>query len=364
MPLQTGRTWLYSQIYFLYPDKEGKVEPLALRAVCDQFIVEVVPGLVNFFKKQRWIEQFFYIRYAEGGYHLRLRFKGDEVNLNGPVQTYFEAVVADFFATQQAPLWPENAVITPARLRESGCLRYAVYEPEIEKYGGIAGLSVAEAHFQMSSQICIEVLAAERQSNISRSQFALELMNILLSEFGAKPHEKAFLLRAYTAYWLSMVQPEYHEQIVTAMEENYQQRKTRFARRFREEGMGALEESWQEKSPNLFQMWRQHLADVLEQLRELDLANQLESPVDQHVAQHERLLRTVPTIYESPTVALLILPNYVHMFNNRLGLTPLQEVQLSYLLYRYLEDTYDAASNDLYTLILEPNMPAMLAPAG
>ncbi len=364
MPLPTGTTWLYSQIYFLHPDNEGQVEPLALRAVCDQFIVEVMPGLVNFFKEQRWIEQFFFIRYAEGGYHLRLRFKGDSANLSGPVQTHLEAAVADFFATRQPQLWPGNAVITPGRLRESGCLRYAVYEPEIEKYGGSAGLSVAEAHFQMSSQICVYVLAAERQTNISRSQFALELMNILLSEFGAKPHEKAFLLRAYTAYWLSMVQPEYHEQIVTAMEENYQQRKARFARRFREEGMGALEESWQGKSPGLFQIWREHLVDVLEQLRRLELTDQLESPIRQHVAQHEMLLRTVPTVYESPTVALLILPNYVHMFNNRLGLTPLQEVQLSYLLYRYLEDTYHATSNDLYTLILEPNLSAMLASVG
>lgn len=364
MSLPTGPTWLYSQIYFLHPDKEGEIEPLALRAACDQFIVEVMPGLATFFKEQRWIEQFFFIRYAEGGYHLRLRFKGDSVDLTGPVQTHLEAAAADFFTIRQPQLWPGNLAITPESLRESGCLRYAVYEPEIEKYGGVAGLSVAEAHFQLSSQICIYVVAAERQTNISRSQFALELMNILLSEFGAKPHEKAFLLRAYTAYWLSMVQPEYHEQIVTAMEENYQQRRVKFARRFREEGMGALEESWQGKSPDLFHIWREHLADVLAQLRALELANQLASPIRQHVAQHEMLLRTVPTVYESPTVALLILPNYMHMFNNRLGLTPLQEVQLSYLLYRYLEDTYNAASDDLYTLILEPNLPAMLASVG
>ncbi len=80
--------------------------------------------------------------------------------------------------------------------------------------------------------------------------------------------------------------------------------------------------------------------------------------------QHQALLRTVPTINTFPTVALLILPNYVHMLNNRLGLTPLQEVQLAYLLYRHLEDAYEIAPAALYSLSLEPNLAAMLQPMG
>ncbi|MCA9978624.1 MAG: thiopeptide-type bacteriocin biosynthesis protein, partial [Anaerolineales bacterium] len=200
MPVRSEQQWLYSQIYFLHPDQGDAVEPLALRAVCDQFVLEVIPNLVSTFQEQRWIEQFFFIRYAEGGYHLRLRFQGEAEYLDGPVRAQLETAVADFFAAQQAPLWPAGTEITADTLLESGCLRYATYEPEIDKYGGPAGLAVAEAHFQVSSEICMLVLAAEQQTNISRSQFALELMDILLSEFGADPHEKAFLLRAYTAY--------------------------------------------------------------------------------------------------------------------------------------------------------------------
>lgn len=361
---QSTAQWLYSQIYFLHPDQDGEVEPLALRAVCDQFVLEVVPGMVKDFQEQGWIEQFFFIRYAEGGYHLRLRFKGVTEHLDGPVRSRLETAVADFFAAQQLPIWPADVTITPDTLLESGCLRYAIYEPEIEKYGGHAGLRVAEAHFQLSSQICALVLAAEQQSNISRSQFAMELMDILLSVFRAEPHEKAFLLRAYTAYWLGMVQPGYHEQIVQAMEENYQQRQAKFARRFQHGKPGALEERWQGQLPNLFEIWRDHVANVLHELQELEMTGQLKSPVQQQVMQHQALLRTVPTINTFPTVALLILPNYVHMLNNRLGLTPLQEVQLAYLLYRHLEDAYEIAPTALYSLSLEPNLAAMLQPMG
>lgn len=363
MPLQGESKWLYSQIYFLHPDKNAGADPLALRSICDQLVVEVIPEMVTHFRDQQWIEQFFFIRYAEGGYHLRLRLKGAPAHLDGPVRRHLETAVAGFFTAHQALLWPAGVPLTAQTLLDHDCLRYATYEPELAKYGGIAGLSVAEAHFELSSRLSFRVLEAERRTNISRSQFALELMDILLSEFGAKPHEKAFLLRAYTAYWMGMVEPRYHEQIVTAMEENYQQRKSKLVRRFQQGKPGALEERWQGQSPNLFQLWRNHLQDILAQLKELELAQQLDSPIRQHTVEHQALLHTVPTINGAPTVALLILPNYVHMLNNRLGLTPLQEVQLAYLLYRHLEDTYGATSDSLYTLILEPNLPAITLPA-
>lgn len=347
--------WLYCQIYLQDGPAAHTVPADKLRALCDRLILAGVQRWVGHLRNQGWLEQFFFIRYAEDGYHLRLRVKGEPNCLQGAVRSYLEEEIARFFAEHERQQPSAGMPLSRQIVKESGRLRYAVYEPEYAKYAGCEGTRLAEEHFQLSSDLCFQVLQAEAESRINRAQFALELMNILLSCYGVAAHEKAFLLKGYTGYWLALVPPDQQAAMVAAMETNYRQKKEKLAGRLVADGPGALEASWRQRAaaPTLFDTWRNHLQRHLEQIKQLEQEGRLQSPITAHVASHQALLQQVPAINEYPTTALLILPNYLHMLNNRLGLTPLQEVQLTHLVYRYLEERLGIES-DFYTLILEP----------
>jgi hypothetical protein len=354
---QARTEWLYCQIFLQNGLTAASVPPTTLRALCDRLILGYVRRWIDDLLEEYRLDQFFFIRYAEGGYHLRLRLKGEAACLDGPVRAYLEEEITHFFARHGLPDGSEGLPLSSGRLRDDGWLRYARYEPEYTKYGGDEGMRLAEAHFQVSSRLSFQVLQAEADSRIDRAQFALELMDILLSLFGATAHEKAFLLKGYTGYWLALAPPDQQAAMVASMEENYRQKKDKLAGRFAPGRPGALEASWRQRvaTPTLFDEWRQHLGAHLQQIKMLEMTGRLNSPISSHVNQHQSLLQQAPTINATPTVALLILPNYLHMLNNRLGLTPLQEVQLTHLLYRSLEEELGIEA-DFYSLILEPGL--------
>ena len=145
--------------------------------------------------------------------------------------------------------------------------------------------------------------------------------------------------------------------MLDSLENNYQRLRSWLEQRFKAEQPGPIETAWQKRNggSNLFTQWREHLNEAMHRLKVLEEVGLLDSPITAHVARHQALLSQSPAINEAPTTALLVLPNYLHMLNNRLGLTPLQEVQLTHMFYRSMEDSLGIEA-DFYTLILEPTL--------
>ncbi len=77
------------------------------------------------------VRRFFFVRYGEGGPHLRLRFLVDDPQR-------FRPIVASTLADLE--------------------VRFMPYEPELERYGGTDGIAVAERQFDASSRTVLRVL--------------------------------------------------------------------------------------------------------------------------------------------------------------------------------------------------------------
>ncbi|MGH3834586.1 MAG: thiopeptide-type bacteriocin biosynthesis protein [Pseudonocardiaceae bacterium] len=138
------------------------------------------------------IDGFFFIRYWQGGPHVRLR-----VLLRGraqarPVERVIEARIGRFFARcpSQTVVRSEDylraagwfsqhefgrVVLEP--LQPNNSLRYVAYVPEGDRLGGPAGVAAFEPHFMDSSALALELIATNPNEQ-RRAGRALAMMLI------------------------------------------------------------------------------------------------------------------------------------------------------------------------------------------
>lgn len=164
-----------------------------------------------------------------------------------------------------------------------GCgVEPARYEPELEKYAGVLGVRMAERRFQLSSDVVLEALSLEARRGLSRIAAAHDHMRRLVWRTHPVRADRRRFLHAYAGYWQGP-----HSQEPSALDIPGSPA----------DALDALSEAYE--------------AGVARcERRERRYAQQLESP---------------------PTLAF----DYLHLHNNRLGLTATQEAALA---RRLLED--------------------------
>jgi thiopeptide-type bacteriocin biosynthesis protein len=111
----------------------------------------------------------FYVRYNDGGSHLRLRIFGDSKRLWTEVLPDLHGHLAPFYA--------------------SSCVRkleLGSYEREIERYGGPVGIGLAEEIFCADSQACVELLSVLNGAEGPDDRWLLVVLawDALLSDLG------------------------------------------------------------------------------------------------------------------------------------------------------------------------------------
>ena len=292
----------------------------------------------------------FFLRYADGGYHVRLRLQGERSTLQQRVRPFLDNAISRFFLQEQDALRLTLPETSTAALRAGEWVRDANYEPEYAKYGGHHGIPVSEAHFGVSSDVAIEVISAEKQQLLRRTTAAIDLINLLLHAFTPHRAEHAFILKAYTGYWLTQIYGKNADAVYKKMESSFQRQRPVLRKRLYSETNTLHSPQLQP----LFDGWRTHCNSTVQALVELEQNGVLPDRIGARSPHGQQLLHGVPTITRTPNVALLLLPNYLHMLNNRLGITPLKEAQLTHLMYRTIESEHGIAVND-YPMRLEPS---------
>lgn len=127
-----GSEWLFAKLYHL-PAFENDLIAGELRDFCARVLSDDLA------------EDWFFIRYADPERHLRIRFRGG----------------ADTLATTLAPRlyrWAAG-LIDDGRARR---LCVDTYEPEVERYGGPAGLAISEKLFAVDSRAVADLLRLDR----------------------------------------------------------------------------------------------------------------------------------------------------------------------------------------------------------
>ncbi|HEX5598239.1 MAG TPA: thiopeptide-type bacteriocin biosynthesis protein, partial [Micromonosporaceae bacterium] len=138
----------------------------------DAFLAETVAPLMDGLRVAGHLSDWFFIRYFEGGPHLRIRARDAD---SATLQKLREALVD---AVRIAP-YPVQSVAEhgPVPWREHGEVCEIGYEPETERYGGEEALPVAEEVFCHSSQIALAVLAR----TVGRKQRLVAATDLILA---------------------------------------------------------------------------------------------------------------------------------------------------------------------------------------
>lgn len=319
-------------------------------------IDECLGPLVAELREDGAIQGWFFIRYWMEGPHLRFRVKPTP-GREGEVRQRVARAVQDFLERRPAlyQIKPELAGDmyksmflmeyteedwerrygkgNDMPLRDSNTFVEQEYEPEWAKYGGPVGVRISEKHFEVSSDLVLRLLATTNM-HVRPVQFglALQVMSVLISTFLQDPETERLFLRAYQSFWESLLQqlPKKDQFVRTweKMKDSLDGHLPRLQELCREDQ--------QEELSGFLRDWGTHARDLRHQIEDATARGELLfAGQGDAVRQVER--------DPARTLWALLVP-YVHMTNNRMGVSIVEEIYFAYLLEQQLTLRLEGAS--------------------
>jgi thiopeptide-type bacteriocin biosynthesis protein len=162
-----GSEWLYAKLY-------------TGTGTADQLLNHVVGPLVRSWLASGAADGWFFIRYADPDWHLRLRLHGEPGRLHGEVLPGLEAAAAPLLETGQ--LWR---------------IQVDTYEREVERYGGDRGIELAEQLFAADSEAVLTILGSlSGDAGLDlRWRLAMAGIDLLFEDLGLTLEEKRAVAR-------------------------------------------------------------------------------------------------------------------------------------------------------------------------
>ncbi len=247
------------------------------------------------------INHYFFIRYWEGGTHIRLRILPTG-NLS--------------------PEWIENGLInaleTNRALQEEVRIVLTEYVPEFKRYGGSHSINLAEECFEYSSNAIMKILKQhEKDWNYSNAiSFAMQMHLLFLKNSGMNDSEIQqfldFLIQANISFAVkegrNIDLEEKMKSILTYFENSYNQQK---------ESIDYMCNVLWMQETNTFDGWREswskNIQSLITKYNNLDLKGGIEAP------QWIGIITDLP-VPSDQLRKWTIWNSYFHMSNNRIGL--------------------------------------------
>ncbi|WP_406435428.1 thiopeptide-type bacteriocin biosynthesis protein [Streptomyces sp. NBC_01589] len=310
-------------------------------------LVHCVRPLVARLREQGLLHSWFFIRYWLEGPHVRLRLLPADASAAAEVARTAREALEEylrerpalyeedrnssgdlyknmFLAEYSEERWNELYGADGAMpFRGNNSVARIPYERELDRYGGPAGMELAEWHFQESSELVLTLLET---TNVhvrtvllgQAAQLTAWLCFALLRDEEAVAQ---FLVRYRTMWETSYQEPSesQHERF----DRSYERMKERLVPRLRHVRDSARDVSAASPTP-LERSWFAHCTELRDRALKLADAGALSFREG-----------AVP----DPQAALaIVLSSYVHMTNNRIGVSILDEIYLSYVICKALSD--------------------------
>ncbi|HEV7396370.1 MAG TPA: thiopeptide-type bacteriocin biosynthesis protein, partial [Pyrinomonadaceae bacterium] len=154
----------------------------------DRVLQNMLRPLVRIATKRGLIDRWFFVRYGDPEWHLRLRFHGKRRQLNSKFLPLLQAGVEKLI--RRKLVWR---------------FQLDTYEREVERYGGVKAIVLAEKLFHADSEMVLTIIEklgrTEDEGSMRRWQLALYGTDRLLIDFGFDLNARAhFVKRARDAY--------------------------------------------------------------------------------------------------------------------------------------------------------------------
>lgn len=325
-PSPDDTRWLAAHLFF---DRETGI----YTGECDEVVLAVAEPFVRRCQQEGWIDGWFFIRYSEYGPHVRLRLHGKAEVMDGTVwpalQEHVRALYPEVvFERPEGPAMPAYPPAEAPEKRE-GPVRVThaaliEYEPEVERYGGPEAIRVAERFFEVSSEAACALLRktsrTERSSRLGKGLLTMvELMHVFsrgdraAASRWAEQYNQGYLRgvardEEARGAWLGAFDSGYGSQADTLGE-------------YVEEVWSRMDEG--ESLSDALDLYRDGLLEVRGHFAELHQEGKIAGAQGPY------------PLWEQAVGA--ICSSYLHMMNNRLGITIQEESYLAYLILRTLQ---------------------------
>ncbi len=284
-----------------------------------QFLQQCIIPLIEEMIENQFITSYFFINYNEGGSHIRLRLKSkysDDFIYNNAsciIYSYFSNYPSPLDETRDISFYPNDSV------------QLITYEPEYSRYGEAAGIVISERQFHYSSNAVLYYI--KNNANIVDNyngliNLALKFHIASAYAYCDKSIEKSVLLfnlifnNASSPIRFPFIKSNF--QIEKTFNEYYLKQKHIL--------LPYIASVWNSFKSNLpidenFEIWKNNEQEINDCLN----------------VSYESCELISPYLYEIfPTWS--IVQSYIHMTNNRLGILPIDEGMIAYLLMRSLKD--------------------------
>jgi thiopeptide-type bacteriocin biosynthesis protein len=268
----------------------------------EQVLANLIRNLVVKLTDMQLISSYFFIRYWEGGSHIRLRVLANDIKSISDVSSQIEETACSYYESQKD--------YKPYRLE------FVPYEREVDRYAGEDGVKIAESIFEHSSRAVIDIINQhESRWNTGLAiGFAMKMHVILAKILFKDLTSIRGLFKCVFENWLMFsVKHDGDNQVFQA---NTEKVKKAFEKTFLEQKekivsivkntflaeVGAAEcENWEKE-------WIRHCQQV-----EMELSTKHLVPQDQ--------------IYQ-------FFESHIHMTNNRLGVYVRDESFIAFMIYK------------------------------
>jgi len=245
---------------------------------------------------QEFIFSWFFIRYTENGQHIRLRLLVNKKNVVDLIKK------GNFFFGIFFTNFPSERLIENENNFINNAIQIIDYQPETQRYGGKNGILISEQFFNYASETIFDFINTETDYE------ATLLIGIVMNLYVAQSdfeNDSTTLFQSIFNHWLDFNLQ--HLAIPEAeMIEQFETIYTEQGEMLTEITQSIL---FQKNEIEGFENWQKYCDETLERLRQTELT------------------KPIPDI----------LASYIHLNNNRLGISNFDESLMAYLILRSLE---------------------------
>lgn len=315
-------------------------------------LVDCVLPLVRDLRTAGLVDGWFFIRYWMEGPHIRLRVRPSRPTDEAQVRRRIEASVEAFLDRRPALYQMDETVLAPLYkqmflseyteqeweekygdggmpMRPNNSYAYLEYEPEYDRYGGETGIAISEWHFEKSSDMVMRLLDSTNvHMRTVMFGLATQLMTAMAVTLLRDRDGTAELLDHYRSFWETAFQepnPERHPRF----DLTYVEVADKLIRRVNEICDAVLFDG--HDLTGFTAEWVAHCAELRDRIVAAAEAGELVFPARDGSGRLE-------VVADSGAALRVLLTSYLHMTNNRLGVSITDEVYLSYILHRALTE--------------------------
>ena len=161
----------------------------------DDFLLDqLVPALASDAEKPRW----FFMRYGEGGSHLRVRLAGITSERFTSLCAAWGAVAPEYADVMR----PADKWFNPSETQfPQGSVQLIHYDAEVERYGGLEAIASSETFFCQASALAVKIVSATRGHWEKRLAIGAALMIETACALHLDRSEARLLIENYAIGW-------------------------------------------------------------------------------------------------------------------------------------------------------------------